>query len=238
MDDATSEHYSMFFVSEEGTTSSFQGIREVIVTQGLFSALYTDRGSHYWHTPEGGGKVDKVNLTQFGQAMRQLGIDMIPAYSPQARGRSEQAFATHQGRLPQELAAVGITAMAEANRYLAEVYRPAFNAEFRQPAAEEGSAFVPWLGGDLDNRLCEKFERTVGHDNCVRFEGLTLQIPADRYRCHSIKVKVRVHRYLDRSLAIFHGPRPLATYEAAGTLQQEPGRAAVKQTVGWIRPGS
>lgn len=221
MDDATNEHYSMFFVPEEGTASSFQGVREVIVNRGLFSSLYTDRGSHYWHTPEAGGKVDKVNLTQFGRAMKHLGIDMIPAYSPEARGRSERAFATHQGRLPQELAAAGIATLEAANRYLEEVYRPAFNAEFQQPAREEGSAFVPWIGGSLDDILCEQYERTVGHDNCVRFEGITLQIPPDRHRCHYVKAKVRVHCYPDGSLAVFHGPRKLANYEAEGRLKQD-----------------
>jgi transposase len=221
MDDATNEHYSMFFVPEEGTASSFQGVREVIVNRGLFSSLYTDRGSHYWHTPEAGGKVDKVNLTQFGRAMKHLGIDMIPAYSPEARGRSERAFATHQGRLPQELAAAGIATLEAANRYLEEVYRPAFNAEFQQPAREEGSAFVPWIGGSLDDILCEQYERTVGHDNCVRFEGITLQIPPDRHRCHYVKAKVRVHCYPDGSLAVFHGPRKLAHYEAEGRLKQD-----------------
>lgn len=109
MDDATNEHYSMFFVEEEGTASSFLGVKEVIEARGLFASLYTDRGSHYWHTPEAGGKVDKRNLTQFGRAMQQLGIEMIPAYSPQARGRSERMFRTHQDRLPKELAAAGPT---------------------------------------------------------------------------------------------------------------------------------
>jgi hypothetical protein len=218
MDDATNEHYSMFFVAEEGTASSFRGVRETILDHGLFSALYTDRGSHYWRTPEAGGKVDKVSLTQFGRAMKHLGIEMIPAYSPEARGRSERAFGTHQGRLPQELAAAGITTLEAANRYLEEVYRPAFNAEFAQPAREEGNAFVPWIGGSLDDILCEQFERTVGHDNCVRFESQVLQIPVDRHRCHYIKAKVRVHRYLDGRLAVFHGPRKLADYTAQGQL--------------------
>ena len=143
MDDATNEHYSMFFCAEEGTQSSFQGVREVIGAKGLFCSLYTDRASHYWHTPEAGGKVDKVNLTQFGRAMRQMGIEMIPAYSPEARGRSERAFGTHQGRLPKELAAAGITDMDAANAYLRDVYLPAFNAEFAHPSREDGSAFVP-----------------------------------------------------------------------------------------------
>jgi len=127
MDDATGEHYSMFFVEEEGTASSFRGVGETIERHGLFSSLYTDRGSHYWLTPEAGGKVDKTQPTQFGRAMGQLGIQMIAAYSPQARGRSERAFGTHQERLPKELAKAGITDMAGANRYLDQHYRHAQN---------------------------------------------------------------------------------------------------------------
>jgi hypothetical protein len=217
MDDATSEHYSMFFVEEEGTASSFRGVRDVIEARGLFSSFYSDRGSHYWHTPEAHGKVDKDHPTQFGRAMRQLGIEMIAAYSPEARGRSERAFGTHQGRLPQELALAGITSMAAANRYLAKVYLPAFNTEFAQSAMAEGSAFVPWIGGSLDDILCEQFERTVSADNCVRFDGLILQIPADRHRCHYVKARVRVNRYASGALAVFHGPRGLAYFTADGT---------------------
>lgn len=216
MDDATSEHYSMFFVEEEGTMSSFRGVQEVIEKHGLFASFYSDRGSHYWYTPEAGGKVDKQNLTQFGQAMKRLGIEMIAAYSPEARGRSERMFRTHQERLSKELALAGITDMAAANRYLKEVYMPAFNAEFMQPAREEGSAFVPWIGGQLADILCERYERVVGHDNCVSFEGLKLQIPADRHRCHYVKAKVTVLRYPNGQMAIMHGPRKLATYDLSG----------------------
>lgn len=220
MDDATSEHYSMFFVAEEGTVSSLLGVKEVIESRGLFSSFYSDRGSHYWHTPEAGGKVDKKNLTQFGQAMRRLGIEMIPAYSPEARGRSERMFRTHQDRLPRELALAGITDMEAANRYLTETYRPAFNAEFMQPAMEEGSAFVAWIGGALDDILCERFERQVGPDNCVSFEGKKLQIPADRHHCHYVRAKVAVLRRIDGTLAIFHGPRKLADYTPEGQLKR------------------
>ena len=216
MDDATSEHYSMFFVEEEGTASSFAGVQEVIAARGLFSSFYSDRGSHYWLTPDAGGKVDREKLTQFGRAMKQLGIDMIAAYSPEARGRSERAFGTHQGRLPQELALAGITHMAQANQYLAKVYRPAFNAEFAQPAMEQGSAFVPWIGGSLEDILCEQYERTVSSDNCVRFEGMILQIPADRHRCHYVKARVRVNRYASGAIALFHGPRGLAYFTPEG----------------------
>jgi len=219
MDDATNEHYSMFFVAEEGTASSLRGIKEVIESMGLFSSFYSDRGSHYWHTPETGGKVDKRNLTQFGRAMQRLGIEMIAAYSPQARGRSERMFRTHQERLPRELALAGITDMGQANRYLTDTYRPAFNAEFMQPPMEEGSAFVAWIGGPLEDILCERFERQVGADNCVSFEGLKLQIPADRHRCHYVKVKVAVLRRIDGSLAVCHGPRLLAEYTSGGQLR-------------------
>lgn len=218
MDDASSEHYSMFFVEEEGTASSFQGLQETIEKKGLPCSLYTDRGSHYWFTPEAGGKVDKVNLTQFGRAMQQLGIEMIPAYSPEARGRSERAFRTHQGRLPKELAAEGITTMEAANRYLKKVYMKNFNKEFSVKAASENNAFVPWAGGLLEEILCEQHERVVGKDNCVSFKKLTLQIPKDQYRCHYVKVKVRLHCYSNGQIAIYHGPRKLAQYDAHGKL--------------------
>jgi hypothetical protein len=172
-------------------------------------------------TPEEGGKVSKTQLTQFGRAMKQIGIQMIAAYSPQARGRSERAFQTHQDRLVKELAFHGITDMDEANRYVAQVYLWAFNAEFKKAALEDGSAFVPWIGGNIDDVFCEHFERTVNADNCVSFERMTLQIPANRYRCHYVRVKVQVHRYLDGSLAIFHGPRKLADYGPRGKLKEE-----------------
>jgi transposase len=216
MDDATNEHYSMFFVDEEGTRSSFRGVKQTLEAKGLFCSLYTDRGSHYWHTSQAGGKVDKKNLTQFGRAMNQLGIEMIAAYSPEARGRSERAFATHQGRLPKELALAAITGMKEANRYLTDVYLPNHNAEFVHAAPEAGSAFVPLLGVKLDEILCEHHDRSVGKDNCVRFEGRVLQIPVDRHRCHYVKATVRVHRYLDGAMALFHGPRLLERYDALG----------------------
>jgi transposase len=216
MDDATSEHYSMFFVDEEGTQSSFQGISEVIKDHGVFASLYSDRGSHYWNTPEAGGKVDKENLTQFGRAMRQLGVEMIPAYSPEARGRSERAFRTHQDRLVKELALAGITEMKKANTYICKIYMPAFNDEFSVPAEEAASMFVPWAGTPMEDILCEQYERTVGNDNCVRFDGMTLQIQPNKYRFHYVKVKVRVHRYPNGNLAIFHGHRKLASYNPEG----------------------
>jgi len=155
MDDATSEIYSMFFVPEEGIGSSFQGVRDVILMYGLFCSIYTDRASHYWYTPEVGGKVSKTHLTQFGCAMSNLGIEMILADSPGTIGRFERVFRTHQDRLPKQLAAHGITEMGDANRYLEQQYRLEVNKYLMKPATEEGSAFVPWTGANLDGILCE-----------------------------------------------------------------------------------
>ena len=218
LDDATTEIYSAFFVEEEGTMSSLQGVREVIGTKGLFSSLYADRGSHYWHTDEAGGKVDKTRLTQVHRALQQLGITLIPAYSPEARGRSERAFRTLQDRLPKELALAGITEMAAANRYLTEQFLPQHNERFMVRATEPGTAFIPWVGTHLPEILCVQEERVVAKDNTVRYQGLSLQIPQDPHRFHYVKVLVRVHEYPEGTVAVFHGPRCLARYHADGRL--------------------
>jgi hypothetical protein len=218
LDDATSEHYSMFFIDEEGTSSSFQGVCDVIKKKGLFASIYTDRGSHYWYTPEAGGKVDKERLTQFGRAMRQVGITMIPAYSPEARGRCERMFSTHQERLTKELKLAGITQMDAANSYIRDIYLPSFNLEFIVPAREAGSVFVKWIGENLEDIFCEQYDRMVTNDNCIHFEGVILQIPKNEYRCHYVKVKVRVHKYIDGRMAVFHGPRKLSEYDDKGNI--------------------
>ncbi len=218
LDDATSELYSAFFVEEEGTLSSLRGLQEVMETKGLFSSLYTDRGSHYWHTDEAGGKVGKIRLTQVHRALQQLGVTLIPAYSPEARGRSERAFRTLQDRLPKELALAGITEMAAANQYLSTRFLPAHNQRFAVPASEAGTAFVPWSGTHLTEILCVQEERVVAKDNTVRYQSLSLQIPQDPHRFHYVKVTVRVHEYPDGTLAVFHGPRCLARYHADGRL--------------------
>ena len=225
MDDATSTIYSAFFVDEEGTMSSFRALSEVIAAEGLFGSLYADRASHYWHTPEAGGTVAKDKVTQVGRALMQLGIELIPAYSPEARGRSERMFGTLQKRLPQELRLAGITDMAEANRFLKALYLPLHNARFAVPAEGQGSAFVPFAGA-LDDILCVHADRVVGNDNTVRYRGLTLQIPPDRHRHHYVKARVRVHEYPDRTLALFHGPRCLARYTANGEPIETPTRQA------------
>lgn len=221
-DDATSELYSAFFVEQEGTMSTFTAIQEVIEAHGLFSSLYTDRGSHYWLTREADGKVDKTCLTQVNRGLKQLGIELIAAYSPEARGRCERQFGTMQGRWPQELRLAGITEIAAANRYLKEVLIPDYKRQFMVKSEEEGNAFTPWIGGSeqLADILSVQEKRVVGKDNTVRYCNKILQIPQDKYRYHYVKATVRVHEYPDTSLAIFHGPRCLARYNADGSLQE------------------
>ena len=166
MDDATSEIYSAFFVEEEGTLSSFRGLREVIEAKGLFSSLYTDRGSHYWYTEEAGGKVDKSRLTQVHRALRQLGITLIPAYSPEARGRSERAFRTLQDRLPKELARAGITEIVAANRYLTEHFLPAYNQRFAVPAPKSARPLSPGLG--QASPICSVCKKSASWPTTIR----------------------------------------------------------------------
>jgi len=222
LDDATSRIYSAFLVDEEGTMSSFVGLRRVIAEHGLFCALYTDRGSHYFETPLAGGKVDKDNPTQVGRALAQLNIEHIPAYSPEARGRSERAFGTLQDRLPKELKLAGITTLEAANRFIAEVYLPDHNARFAIKPEQPGSAFVPDAAGAWRDTLCVQEDRVVGNDNTVRYHRLVLQLPASPLRPHFVKARVRVHQYPDETLAIFHGPRCLARYAADGQLLGQP----------------
>jgi transposase len=226
LDDATSAIYSAFLVDEEGTASSFRGLREVVERHGLFCALYTDRGSHYFHTPKAGEKVSKSELTQVGRALKQLGIEHIPAYSPEARGRSERAFRTLQDRLPKEFALAGIRTVEAANRWLAEVYIPEYNAAFAVAAEQDGSGFVPERTLAWPDILCIQEERSVGNDNTVKWRRLCLQLPPSRLRPHFVKATVRVHEYPDGRIAVFLGPHHLADYAADGTIAKLTNKAA------------
>ena len=218
LDDATGEIYSAFLVEQEGTMSSFLGLAETIGRHGLFGALYTDRAAHYFITRT--GKVDKTQPTQVGRALSQLGITHIPSYSPQARGRMERVFGTLQNRLPQELRLARITTLAAANRYLTQRFVPDYNARFAVPAAEPGSAFVPYVGRPIEEVLCVQEDRVVGADNCVSWRRRALQIPPQRHRQHYVRATVRVHEYRDGSLAIFDGPRCLARFDGKGRANE------------------
>ncbi len=221
MDDATSTIYSAFLVEEEGTASSLRGLLETMTEKGLPSSLYTDRGSHYFYTPKAGEAVDKDRATQVGRALRQLGIEHIPAYSPEARGRSERMFETLQDRLAKELKLAGIGSIEAANRFIREVYLPDHNARFAKPPEIAESAFMAADPAHLSEILCIEEERVVGRDNTVAYAGLRLQLPESRLRAHYVRATVKVRHYPDGTLAVFHGPRRLARYNADGRLLDE-----------------
>jgi transposase len=221
LDDATAEIYSAFLTEEEDTASTFRALGEVFGAHGLPLSLYTDRGSHYFFTPEAGAAVDRKQLTQVGRALERLGVEHIAAYSPQARGRSERVFQTLQDRLVKELALAGIDTVEAANLFIRDVYLPAHNARFAVAAEQPGTAFVAIPGVDIDEVLCVQEERQVGNDNCVSFNRLKLQIPESPLRAHFVKARVKVRLYHDGSHAIFHGPRCLGRYDKKGAFRQE-----------------
>ena len=233
MDDATSEIYYAQLVEEESTLTVMAALKQVIERQGLFCALYSDRGSHFWLTPKAGEAVDPHRLTQVGRALRELGIRMIPAYSPQARGRGERNFGTWQGRLPQELRLAGCTTLEEANRFLRERYMAEFNRRFQVAAAENGSAFVRCPTRDLNRVFSLQFERTVSRDNTVSFDNRKLQIPPVRWRGTLAGCSVIAHQHLDGTLSLSYGPHCLGRYDADGVplprkASTEPGRGRGK----------
>jgi transposase len=219
MDDATNTIYSAFLLAEEGTDSTFKALLEVFGRHGLPLSLYTDRGTHYFYTPEAGGKVDRKSPTQVGRALAHLGVEHIAAYSPQARGRSERLFHTLQDRLVNELALARIATVAAANAFIHDIYIPAHNLRFAVKAEQDGSAFVAIPGVDLKEILCVQEDREVGNDNTVAFNRMRLQIPPSPLRAHFVHAGVKVHQYPDGTLAIFHGRRCLGRYDSAGVLQ-------------------
>lgn len=222
LDDATSEVYYAQLVEEESTRTVLAALREVVEQQGRFCALYSDRGSHFWLTPKAGEMVDRQRLTQVGRALRELNIAMIPAYSPQARGRSERNFGTWQGRLPQELRLRGLTTLEAANRFLRESYIAEFNRKFRVAAAQPESAFVPCSGYDLERIFSVQQERTVNQDNTVSIAHRTLQIEKTQWRGTLAKCRVLVCEHLDGCYTVYFGPHQVGCYQADGT----PGRPA------------
>lgn len=217
LDDATSEIYYARLVEAESTASVLTAIRQVVEKEGVFCSLYSDRASHFWLTPKAGEPVDRQSLTQVGRALREIGITMIPAYSPQARGRGERSFRTWQGRLPQELRTRDIYTPEEANRFLQRSYIRQFNRRFAVQAAEpKTSAFVPCQRTDLDRVFSIQTERTVNRDNTVRYSNLVLQIDKQQWRSSLEGCRVTVYRHLDGIITIGFGPRQIGRYSPDG----------------------
>lgn len=229
LDDATSEIYYAQLVEEESTVTILAALHEVVKQRGIFCSLYSDRASHFWLTPKEGEAVDRQRLTQVGRALRDLGIEMIPAYSPQARGRSERNFGTWQRRLPQELRLRGIATKEEANRFLRNSYIAEFNRKFAVPAVQTESAFVPVSGQDLQAIFSLHHERVVNRDNTISFANRILQIEPVRWRGTLAGCRVRVLEHLDGSLSVFFGPRRVARFAAES---QQGDAAATVQSCG------
>src|SRR5260221_5016990 len=206
MDDATSEVYYAQLVEEESTRTVMAGLRIVIAEQGLFCALYSDRASHFFLTPKAGGAVNHDRLTQVGRALKELGIQLIPAYSPQARGRSERGFGTWQGRLPQELRLHSIVTLEDANHFLREHYIAEFNQRFTVAAVERGTAFVPMRRKDIDLVFSLQFERVVARDNTVSFANRCWQLERSKLRATLAGCRVTIHEHLDETISITFGP--------------------------------
>jgi transposase len=227
MDDATSEIYYAQLVEEESTRTVMTALREVIEQKGLFCALYSDRASHFFLTPKTGEPVDQHRLTQVGRALRELGIQLIPAYSPQARGRSERGFGTWQGRLPQELRLHGINTIDDANQFLRAHYISEFNQRFMVKAAERGTAFVPLKRKDLSLVFSLQHERVVARDNTVSFANRSWQIERSKLRGTLAGCRVTVHEHLDDTLSITFGPHVVGRYQTAA-VEMTPSRKATK----------
>ena len=228
LDDATSEIYYAQLVEEESTRTVMAALRQVIETKGIFCALYSDRGSHFFVTPKGEQRVDKQRVTQVGRAMKELGIQMIAAYSPQARGRSERSFGTWQGRLPQELRLAGITTVEGANRFLREHYMGRFNEQFRVPAAEKGTAFRRSSRSDLEWIFTMQTERVVAKDNTVAIGSRAWQIDKTRFRHTLAGSTVTIHEHLDGTVSIRFGPHVVGRYNR----QAEPLASEARQRRG------
>jgi hypothetical protein len=233
LDDATSEIYYAQLVEEESTRTVLAALREVVERKGLFCALYSDRASHFFETPKAGAKIDPQRLTQVGRALQQLGIRMIPAYSPQARGRSERNFGTWQGRLPQELRLRGITTVQAANQFLGEEYILEFNRRFAVAPAQPGSAFLPLAGQDLERVFALQHQRVVNRDNTVEIAHRVLQIEKTPWRNTLAGCQVIVYEHLDGTLSVGYGPHLVGRFDPEGIPlpQNTRRRKAVEKTV-------
>jgi transposase len=216
LDDATSEIYYAQLVEEESTRTVMAALREVVETQGLFCALYSDRGSHFFVTPKAGERVDKHRLTQVGRAMKELGVQMIPAYSPQARGRSERNFGTWQGRLPQELRLAGIGTLEQANQFLRERYIAELNWKFAVSATARGTAFRRCWRTDLDWIFTVQTERVVAKDNTVTMGDRCWQLEKTRFRHTLAGCTVTIHEHLDGTVSMRYGPHVVGRFFADG----------------------
>jgi transposase len=216
LDDATSEIYYAQLVEEESTRTVMAALRSVVEKRGWFSSIYSDRASHFFRTPKAGQPVDTRDVTEVGRAMKELDIRMIPAYSPQARGRSERNFGTWQGRLPQELRLMKIQTLEAANRFLNDRYLAEFNRQFMVATTETGTAFAPLYRTDLNRIFAIHHDRVVGKDNTIQFANHVWQISATPFRATLAGCRVTVYEHLEGHFSVGYGPHIVASFNAAG----------------------
>lgn len=216
MDDADGKILYAEFVPQEGTLSTLIALEHVLVRHGRFSELYHDCGSHFGRTSRAGEGPDEEQNGQVSRILKTLGIRQIFARSPQARGRSERAFGTIQGRLPQELRLAGVKDYKEANAYLKKVFVPKFNRLFTVKPAQSESAFVPLVGIDLKLLLSVQEERVVRNDNTVTYKNVILQIPETRQRPHYVRCPVTVHEFHRGTLGVSYQNQLLGEYQTDG----------------------
>ena len=216
LDDADGRLLYARLVPQESTMTSLQAIRDVVVRYGRFCELYTDRGSHFCTTTRAAAGPDGIQNGQLPRAVKALGIRHIRARSPQARGRSERAFRTIQGRLPQELRLEGIKDYVEANRYLQDVFVPNFNKNFAVEPSQRESAFTRLEGLTVDLALSIRHERVVRPDNTISFRGSCLQLPSSTTRIHFVRCPVTVHEFTDETLGISYMGQLLALFDQDG----------------------
>jgi len=221
VDDATSRVLYAQLVDAESTATVMQALQAVFTTHGLPMALYTDRAGWAFVTRPAGGQVDKTRLTQVGRALKRLGVEHIPAYSPQARGRSERLNRTLQDRLVNELRVAGIRTVPAANAYLRRTFLPHHHATFTRPPRDPASAFVPLGGVDLEQILCYEEERTVANDNTVVLDGVRLQLPKQPGRATCAGLRVLVRRHLTGAHSVWWGTRCLNQADRSGQKRSD-----------------
>jgi transposase len=216
LDDATSRLLYAQLWPKETAWAILSALGEVIQTEGIPMVLYTDRAGWAFHTPKAGGKVDKKKLTQVGRVLKQLGVEHIPAYTPQARGRSERINRTLQDRLVNELRVKGIRTIHSANRYLREQFIPQYNEEFSREPADPESAFVSPGQADLDQIICFMEERTVAKDNTVVMKKVKMQIEKQPGRATCAGLRVNIRKHLNEYYSVWWGTRLLGRYDRKG----------------------
>jgi len=231
MDDCDGRILYARFVEQEGTMSTMAALHHVLRKYGRFCEFYSDRGSHFCRTEEAGQGPAEEQNGEVTRVLEVLGIRQILARSPQARGRSERAFKTIQGRLPQELKLTGVGSYPDANTYLETVFVPDFNRRFTVEPAQPENAFTKLVGVDLELLLSVQTDRKVDNNNIVHFNNLSLQLSPTDQRPHYVRCPVVVHELLDDNLAVSYQGKRIGRFDRQGQALL-PSRATQTSSLG------